>query len=98
MELAEYHFVLCHKPGALNKKADLLSRHDNYDQGKEDNHNIIVLQPTHFRALIMPTTTELHDKIKDATQQEGSWDQGIANSLAHERGITKNDGLLSYDG
>ncbi len=57
-ELAEYHFVLQHKPGALNKKADLLFRRDNHDQGKEDNQEIIVLSPDHFRALIMPTTDE----------------------------------------
>ncbi len=31
MELAEYHFVLHHKPGALNKKADLLSRCDDHN-------------------------------------------------------------------
>ncbi len=34
-ELAEYHFVLHHKPGTLNKKADLLSCRDNHNQGKE---------------------------------------------------------------
>ncbi len=47
-ELAEYHFVLHHKPGTLNKKADLLSQHDDHDQGKDDNGDVIVLQPTHF--------------------------------------------------
>ncbi len=47
-ELAEYHFVLRHKPGVLNKKADLLSRHDDHNQGKEDNDDIVVLQAEHF--------------------------------------------------
>ncbi len=58
-ELAEYHFILWHKPGTLNKKADLLSQRDNHNQGKEDNHNIVVLQPAHFHALIMPTMNEI---------------------------------------
>ncbi len=67
MELAEYHFVLHHKPGMLNKKADLLSRRDNHNQGKDNNGDIIVLQPTHFWALIMPMTNEIHAKVEDAT-------------------------------
>ncbi len=66
-ELAEYHFVLQHKPGALNKKADLLSRRDDHDQGKEDNHDITILQPAHFRALVMPTTDFVHRQIEEAT-------------------------------
>ena len=65
-ELVEYHFTLHHQPGMANKKADLLSRRDDHDQGKWDNKDLIVLQPHHFHALIMPTTMELHDKIRDA--------------------------------
>ncbi len=98
MELAKYHFVLRHKPGTLNKKADLLSCHNDHDQGKEDNDNVVVLQPMHFRALIMPTTSEVHTKIKDATRQEELWDKGIKMSLAHERGVSHQGGLLHYDG
>ncbi len=94
-ELAEYHFVLRHKPGVLNKKADLLSRCDDHDQGKEDNRDVIVLQPAHFRALIMPTTDLTHQHIEEATRQEELWDAGIANSLAHDRGISKKDGTPS---
>ncbi len=97
-ELAEYHFVFRHKPGALNKKADLLSRCDNHDQRKEDNDNIVILQPTHFRVLIMPMTSEVHAKIKDATRQEELWDKGIKTFLAHKRGISCQGGLLHYDG
>ncbi len=97
-ELAEYHFILRHKPSALNKKADLLSRRDDHDQGKEDNHDIVVLQPAHFRALVMPTTDFVHRQIEEVTRQEELWDAGIATSLAHDRGISKKDGLLLYDG
>ncbi len=87
-ELAEYHFMLRHKPGVLNKKADLLSRHNDHDQGKEDNHDIIVLQPAHFRALVMPTTDFVHQQIQEVTRQEELWDAGIATSLAHDRGVS----------
>ncbi len=97
-ELAEYHFVLHHKPGALNKKADLLSRRNNHDQGKDDNGDITVLSPAHFRALIMPTTNEVHTKVKEATRQEELWDEGIKTSLAHECGVSRERGLLKYDG
>ncbi len=65
--IGEYHFVLHHKPGALNKKADLLSRCNDHDQGKDDNGDIVVLQPAHFQALIMPMTNEVHTKVEEAT-------------------------------
>ncbi len=96
-ELAEYHFVLRHKPGVLNKKANLLSQHDDHDQGKEDNDDIVVLQAEHFRALAMPMTNSVHRQIKEATWQKELWDVGIATSLAHNRGISKEGGLLHYD-
>ncbi len=32
----------------------------------------------------MPTTNEVHAKVKDATQQEELWDKGIKTSLDHE--------------
>ncbi|SJL13533.1 uncharacterized protein ARMOST_16977 [Armillaria ostoyae] len=65
-ELAEYHFTLHHKPGASNKKADLLSRRADHPQGQDDNDEITVLAPEHFRAMIMPTIDETHERIKSA--------------------------------
>ncbi|SJL12751.1 uncharacterized protein ARMOST_16182 [Armillaria ostoyae] len=96
-ELAEYHFTLHHKPGASNKKADLLSRRADHPQGQDDNDEITVLSPEHFRAMIMPTTNETHERIKSITRSHQKWDQGIANSLNHERGVQEKDGLLYYD-
>ncbi len=74
-DLAEYHFSLHHKPGASNKKADLLSRRADHEQGKEDNDEVIVLKPEHFRALVMPTIEEVHTKIKQATLDHHRWGQ-----------------------
>ncbi|SJL17084.1 uncharacterized protein ARMOST_20626 [Armillaria ostoyae] len=83
-ELAEYHFVLKHKPGTANVKADLLSRRSDHDQGEDDNGDITVLSPEHFRAMIMPTASETHERVKTATRQKELWDKGIAASLEHE--------------
>ncbi|SJL18793.1 uncharacterized protein ARMOST_22394 [Armillaria ostoyae] len=96
-ELAEYHFVLKHKPGTANVKADLLSQRSDHDQGEDNNGDIMVLSPEHFCALIMPTTTKTHKRVKTVTRQKELWDKGIATSLEHERGITKKDGVLHYD-
>ncbi len=78
-ELAEYHFVLHHKLGALNKKADLLSRHDDHDQGKDNNGDITVLSPAHFRALIMPMTNEVHTKVEEAHSTGRAMGRGNQN-------------------
>lgn len=51
VELSEYDFTLFHRPGALNKKADLLSRRADHDQGKNDNENIVLLKPEYFSTL-----------------------------------------------
>ncbi|SJL16886.1 uncharacterized protein ARMOST_20416 [Armillaria ostoyae] len=96
-ELAEYHFVLKHKPGTANVKADLLSRRSDHDQGEDDNGDITVLSPEHFRAMIMPTANETHERVRTATRQKELWDKGIATSLKHERGVTEKDGILYYD-
>ncbi|SJL18309.1 uncharacterized protein ARMOST_21895 [Armillaria ostoyae] len=96
-ELAEYHFVLKHKPGTANVKADLLSRRSDHDQGEDDNGDITVLSPEHFRAMIMPTISETHERVRTATRQKELWDKGIAASLDHERGVTEKDGILYYD-
>ncbi|SJL04219.1 uncharacterized protein ARMOST_07580 [Armillaria ostoyae] len=96
-ELAEYHFTLHHKPGTSNRKADLLSRRADHPQGQDDNDEVTVLAPEHFRAMIMPTTDETHERIKSMTRNHQKWDQGIAGSLNHEKGVKERDRLLYYD-
>jgi reverse transcriptase-like protein len=47
-ELSQYDFTLTHRPGALNRKADLLSRRSDHDQGTNDNENVVLLKPEYF--------------------------------------------------
>ena len=46
MELSEYDFEIHHLPGRLNGRADALSRRPGYDQGEDDNKDVVVL-PNH---------------------------------------------------
>ncbi len=46
LELSEYDFEIRHLPGRLNRQADTLSRRPGYDQGEDDNKDVVVL-PDH---------------------------------------------------
>ena len=46
LELSEYDFEIRHLPGRLNGQADALSRCPGYDQGEDDNRDVVVL-PDH---------------------------------------------------
>ena len=46
LELSEYDFEIHHLPGRLNGRADTLSRRPGYNQGEEDNKDVVVL-PDH---------------------------------------------------
>ena len=46
LELSEYNFEIRHLPGRLNGRADALSRCPGYDQGEDDNKDMVVL-PDH---------------------------------------------------
>ena len=48
-ELMEYDFELVHISGKKNGQADTLSRHPDYDQGDDDNKNLVVLPTKLFK-------------------------------------------------
>ena len=48
MELSKYNIKLKSIPGRENGRADMLSRRPNYDQGEEDNQNVVVLPEEMF--------------------------------------------------
>ncbi len=43
LELSEYDFKIRHLPGRLNGRADALSRRLGYDQGEDNNKDVVVL-------------------------------------------------------
>jgi hypothetical protein len=68
--MADYHFILVHKPGTSNR-ADAFSRRPDFDTGENDNENIVVL-PDHLFA----NATELlslEQQVLDA--QNEHWEQ-----------------------
>ena len=48
VELSEYKIKIKHIPGRENGRADMLSRWSDYDQGENDNQNIVVLSEQLF--------------------------------------------------
>jgi RNase H-like domain found in reverse transcriptase/Reverse transcriptase (RNA-dependent DNA polymerase)/Integrase zinc binding domain len=83
-DLAEYNFKLVHKPGKLNR-ANHLSRRPDYDEGKEDNREVQVLQDTMFANAVV--SLDLEQEIYDA--QEGQ-----AAAIAE---LQKAHGLVSQN-
>ena len=47
LELSEYDLEIHHIKGTLNSHADALSRRPDYDQGEDDNKDVVVL-PDHL--------------------------------------------------
>ncbi len=43
LELSKYDFEIHHIAGKMNGQANALSRRPDYDQGEDDNHNVVVL-------------------------------------------------------
>lgn len=98
-ELQDYHFTLHHIPGKSNSKADILSRRPGYDQGDDDNNEITLLDPQHFRRLYLnrvktqtlnsPRTKE----ILQALEKHGREDPEAETGWERDE-----DQLWKYDG
>ncbi len=69
LELSEYDFEICHIPGKLNGRANVLSRKPGYDQGEDDNRDVIVL-PEHI--FIQATNTECAPPLQQIVSQDGA--------------------------
>jgi RNase H-like domain found in reverse transcriptase/Integrase zinc binding domain len=84
-DLAEYDFKLVHKPGKQNK-ADHLSRRPDYDEGKADNEDVLVLPDRLFtRALsLMDVEQRVYDLQGEKGQEIQNWGQTmLLNSINH---------------
>ena len=67
LELSEYDFEIRHLPGRLNGRADALSRRPGYDQGENDNKDIVVLPD---RVFVKATATQRAPPMRRIIAQE----------------------------
>ena len=97
-ELSEFDFVLSHRAGALNKKADLLSRRADHDQGKGDNENVVLLKPEYFRSqeiVIEGPEAEIMSQIKADKKVDKSVKLALEKKLP---GWEKKEDVIYYNG
>jgi hypothetical protein len=95
-ELQQYYFTLHHRPGALNRKADLLSRRADHNQGKDDNKNVILLKPEMFRKQefeIQSVDKEILDQIRDCKKIDTSVKIAVDKQYP---GWESKDGIIYY--
>jgi hypothetical protein len=64
LHLSEYNIEICHIKGTANRRADALSRRPDYDQGIEDNTNVVVLSD-HIFARTIATITQQHHQDEE---------------------------------
>jgi hypothetical protein len=62
--LSEYNIEICHIQGKANGQADALSQRPDYDQGTEDNTNVIVL-PEHVFTKATATVTHPYQQDEE---------------------------------
>jgi hypothetical protein len=62
LRLAEYDIELRHIPGKTNRRADALSRLPNYNQGEDDNEDVVVLPENLFVRLSLTEDEEPQDE------------------------------------
>ena len=83
LELEEYNIKLQHIPGKSNGRADALSRRPDYDQGTNDNQNVVVLPDKLFiRALASQDLEQNEDVLRPwvdphkLKRMSGTWWKG----------------------
>jgi RNase H-like domain found in reverse transcriptase/Reverse transcriptase (RNA-dependent DNA polymerase)/Integrase zinc binding domain len=94
-ELAGYHYSLHHKAGKSNVKPDILSRRPDLKRGENDNENIILLKPEHFRRQEFVFQSLDDDFLTRIKASSGARDRVVEKALAgkekswqeHENGI-----------
>src|ERR1700679_2998690 len=89
--MADYHFVLVHKPGNQNR-ADALSRRPDYDTGERDNDNIVVL-PDHLFA----NTMELLSIEQQVFEAQSEHEEQM-NNLSKDFALDTIEGKRFYRG
>src|SRR3979490_302888 len=99
LELTDYDFALKHQSGQLNKKADLLSRHNDHKQGvEEDNTGVTVLKQEFFRAMrgeIRGEEEDLMKRIRKAQKKEGKVRERVKSG---EKDWKEEEGIITWEG
>ena len=103
LDLMEFDFEIRHTPGKANSRADVLSRRPDYDQGVQDNENIIILPENMFvRTVTIASNEEEQDKgtlrpwvdphklkrVNNVWYKEGR--RVVTGSLTNKRAIIKS--------
>ena len=68
-ELADYDFVLTHKPGKTLAKANALSRTLQFDKGEHDNKDVTFIKANWLRGIVYTSNNVILQKILN-TQKE----------------------------
>ncbi|KDN34722.1 hypothetical protein RSAG8_12196, partial [Rhizoctonia solani AG-8 WAC10335] len=97
--LADFNFRIIYQPGVQNKKADILSRHEEHrkEVTKEGGETPVLLSPEFFISAIL-TDNDLKDLIRDALPDDKSVEKFI-KSLEEDipvKGWHLDSGLLYY--
>jgi Integrase zinc binding domain len=84
-DLMKYNFKLVHKPRKLNK-ADHLSRRPDYNEGKANNEDVLVLPERLFARVLLMLDVEqwVYNSQGSKTQEIQEWSQTMPlNSINH---------------
>ena len=92
-ELQEYDFQLIHKPGTQMKRADILSRLSEHVTGKEDNKDVILLDPKLFVGTIELDTLDV-DLLRRIRALAGDIEDSVQKSLLARPREWERDGDL----
>src|SRR6266702_1918273 len=103
LELSEYDFEIRHLPGRLNGRADALSRRPGYDQGENDNKDIVVLPDRVFiragtTGSAPPMQRIVAQEEMEATNPIYAQDDKVLNPWVDAHRLKKIEGTWYKDG
>src|SRR5258708_32457692 len=81
--LSCFNFSLCHQPGQLMGKRDVLSQRSDHPQGKDDNTNVTLLPSNVFEVCNMeaPLVDSRGDELVECIQRSTDYDDAVVKVL-----------------
>ncbi len=103
LELSEYDFEIRHIAGKMNGRADALSRRPDYDQGEDDNHDVVVLPD---RLFVRANTIEQAPRLIQILTEEDTHpedpvyqqDEGVLKPWADAHRLKRIEGTWYKEG